>query len=269
MSVNTYRRVTGLILGALLGLAYGLTSQALNPLILMGVPLHQPPFGAIGNLLLIAACGGVLGAISAWSEGSASGIIAASVISAVVIVVGNLLQSTMLSGPVGVQVMSLFLVLPFAGMLAPGIALHRWAVNRLVEDRRDGETWLRRLWRPTLLLLAAGAIGALTLYPSEGRTLLRRTDALLRAGQAAQGAAALPEPLRAVKEGVFLQRGQGPYALAWERQRIERYQIPRPAENFDAHTVVVAYFKNGWNLACLYVTPAQDPICVGMDTVPK
>ena len=52
MTKQTYRRCAGLILGALIGLAFGSVSQGVNSLFLPGIPLYQPPFGPIGNSLL-------------------------------------------------------------------------------------------------------------------------------------------------------------------------------------------------------------------------
>ena len=50
-----------IILGVLLGLAYGLVSQLINRVALPGIPLHQPPLGAFGNIVASAAVGGLLG----------------------------------------------------------------------------------------------------------------------------------------------------------------------------------------------------------------
>ena len=82
-------------------------------------------------------------------------------------------------------------------------------------------------------------------------------------------AAGLPPALRDLENGPFLEKGQGAYELAWERQRIERYRIPRPAKNFDYHSVVVARFRNGWNLVCLYVAPDIAPLCRGFEELPR
>jgi len=65
---QTYRRWAGLILGALIGLAFGGVSQAVNLLFLPGIPLYQPPFGPDGNLLLALLTGALLGLICAWVE---------------------------------------------------------------------------------------------------------------------------------------------------------------------------------------------------------
>ena len=269
MSAQSYRRVVGILLGALLGLTYGLISQGLNRILLPGLPLYQPPFGVVGNCLLMAACGAIIGLLTAWTEESISSIIIASGVSALALVVGSFLQSKVRPNLAGMAAMSLFLSIYIAAMLALVIAALRWGVNRLADGRRDHDPWPRRLLGPLLLLLAVGGIGAASLYPAQGRTILRQVDVLLRAGQMAQTKEALPAPLRVPGDGAFLQRGQDRYELSWEKSRVERYRIPRPVENFNNHTVAVVRFKNGWNLVCLYVTLDRDPICVGMDNLPK
>ena len=45
MSIHNYRRLTGLLFGAGLGLMFGLTSQLTNRILLPGIPLYQPPLG--------------------------------------------------------------------------------------------------------------------------------------------------------------------------------------------------------------------------------
>ena len=46
---DRYRRWVGFILGGLLGLAYGVVSQLINRVAAPGVPLYQPPYGAVGE----------------------------------------------------------------------------------------------------------------------------------------------------------------------------------------------------------------------------
>jgi hypothetical protein len=265
-----YRRLTGLAFGALLGLVFGLVSQIPNRIALPGIQLHQPPLGPTGNIALLVLGGALLGLISAWPEGSFAGIALAGIISAVAIVVGNLIQAKPSDNQLMlIPIITLFLSLGFWGMLVPLIAAIRWAVNKLVEGHIDRAPIMKRLTAPALVVLAVVLAGALQLYRAEARVLLARTHTLLQEGQAVASADLLPEALRAPDVGNFIERGKGDYTLVWEHSDIERYRIPRPGKNFDDHSVVVARFENGWNLVCLYVTPEDVPLCKGFEELPR
>ncbi len=263
---DRYRRWVGFVFGGLLGLVYGIVSQFINRAAMPGVPLYQPPYGAMGNIALCALGGGALGVLCAWPLGSVQGTFLASAISAVVIVVGSFISAgvkgTVL---VAAAVTGIFLALPFWGMLIPLLGALRWGVNGLEEARRDRLPWHARLLRPALLIVGVGLVGALSLYRPEARILLVKTYALL---QQTQAGGELPEPLRDVADNAFQTRGAGPFVLSWEMRDIARYRIPRPGRNFDTHSVVVARFANGWNLVCLYVAPDEPPLCQGFDQLP-
>jgi hypothetical protein len=270
MSIHNYRRLTGLLFGAGLGLTFGLTSQLTNRILLPGIPLHQPPLGPLGNIVLCMLCGALLGVISAWPQSSIHGTFIASAVSALVIVVGNFaLAAPSGNTLVAIVLTGIFLVLPFWGMLVPLIAALRWGVNKLVDAHDDRLPIRSRITIPVLLVLVIGLVGSLTHYRTDARRLLILTHALLQEGQLAVSADALPPALRVTEVGPFLEAGRVAYKLSWERERIERFRIPRPGKNFDYHSVVVARFKNDWNLVCLYITPDIAPLCKGFEELPR
>lgn len=261
---DRYRRTAGFALGALVGFTYAAVYQFGDQLALPDVPLYRPPFGLTGNLALYALGAGLLGLIAAWPRGGLAGTFAAAAVSAILLVGASLVSTTP-----GTQqnvaasiIVGVFVALPFWGLLVPLLGALRWVVSYLEEARRDREPWHRRAWRPAALLLMVGLVALTALYGDDARVLLARTHQML---QAAQAGGPLPEPLAAA----FAARGQGPYQLAWEGQRIERYQIPRPGRNFNQHSVVVVRFDNGWNLVCLYVDLTELPRCKDMEVIPR
>ncbi len=261
-----YRRVAGLALGALLGVVFGVVSQTINRLALPGVPLYQPPWGLLGNALLAALIGAGLGVIAAWPASGVHGTALASAVSAVVIVGGSLIQARPTgTAAAAVALTGVMLVLPFWGLLVPLLAALRWGAGRQEEDHRDRQPVAVRLRSVAVLVLFVGLAAALALYPAERRIMLRATHSLLQAAR--QGS--LPDSLRTPEAGPVLQHLTQPYTLAWEREGIERYRIPRPGRNFDLHAVVVARFADGWNLVCLYVVADEPPICHGFDRLPE
>lgn len=270
MTALSYRRLTGLAFGAILGLTYGLVSQILNRILLRGIPLYQPPLGPAGNILAFTLAGGTLGVICAWMEGSIAATAVASVLCAVVMVAVNLIDA----GPtgnlaVGIPMVSIFVSLMLWGLMVPAIAVLRWGVNKLVDGHYDRVPLGRRLLVPAALVVAVGLVGSPSLYRAEARFLLAKTNVLLQQGQRAATADALPAPLVAPDVGSFIERGRASYTLAWEQNNIEKYRIPRPGQNFDNHTVVVARFESGWNLVCLYVTLDDSPLCKGFEELPR
>lgn len=260
-----YRRGAGLLLGALLGLVFGLVTQYINRLALPGVPLYQPPFGPLGNSLLGLLIGGLLGLLVAWPASSIHGAFLAAAVSAAAIVLGNFI----LARPTGntliaVALTGILVVLPFWGLLVPLLAALRWAANQQEEGHRDRASLFVRLRSVLLLGVLVVLAGSFALYHADARVMLKATHGILQA--AAYGT--LPAPLRAPEAGPVLEHVSQPYTLDWERRNIERYRIPRPGRNFDAHAVVVARFADGWNLVCLYVTPEEAPVCHGFNRLP-
>jgi len=270
MSSHRYRRLTGLWFGAGLGLVFGFTSQFTNRILLPGVPLLQPPFGPLGNAWLCALAGALLGVISAWPESSIQGTFVASAVSALVIVAGNFALARPSGNTlVAILLTGIFLVLPFWAMLVPLIAALRWGVNKFVDARADYLPVRAYIAVPILLLLGVGLVGGLLHYRADARVLISQMHAMLQESQQAAGLDALPPALRELENGPFLERGQGAYELSWNGQQIERFRIPRPGLNFDYHSVVIAQFKSGWNLVCLYIAPDKAPLCKGFDELPR
>ncbi len=262
---DRYRRIAGFCLGALVGMTYGLVWQYGDRLAIPGTPLYQPPFGLLGNVLMFGAGAGLLGLLAAWPRSGVAGTSIASALSAVAIVVWSYAQAAgRATENLGATLVTgLFVALPFWGLLVPALGALRWVVSHDEEARRDHERWYRRIWQPVLLLLAVGLLTLPARYNEDARTLLARTNQML---QSAEAGRALPEPLASTE---FAARGKGAYELSWERQHIEKYRIPRPGRNFDQHSVVVARFKNGWNLVCLYITLDDPPVCRGMEELPS
>ncbi len=262
---DRYRRGAGFALGALLGLTYAAVYQFGDQLAMPGVPLYRPPFGVAGNLVLFALVGGLLGLIAAWPRSGLVGTFIAAALSAAALVISAFASpgARATANPVASIVAGLFLTLPFWGLLVPMIGALRWVVSHDEEARRDRQPWYRRAVRPLILVVVVGLVSLTALYRDDARTLLTRTDEMLRAGRSG---GALPAPL---VDTSFATRGQGPYQLSWERDRLERYRIPRPGRNFDQHSVVVVRFENGWNLVCLYIDPADPPLCKDMEVIPR
>lgn len=264
---NHARRRTGILMGVLLGLVYGGVSQFINPLAVPGIQLHQPPAGAVGNMLLSSLMGGVFGALTCFPSSAARGIMLggfaalAGIFSYMIVRLGGLGLDSALIG-------SVILSAPMAWLTVPVIALLRWATERQVSGRRDGEPLLVRARMPVALFLIMAFLASFELLPVEARDNLRRTDALIRQGLRADSVTQLPAPLAGPNMSAFPLGQMAAYALEWTKYDLDRFMELRPSSNFDQHAAVIAHFRSGYLLVCLYPTPKQDPNCANYDRMP-
>jgi len=266
---QTYRRWTGLILGALIALAFGGVSQVANPLLLPGIPLYQPPFGPIGNSLLALLMGALLGLLCAWVEPSIPGILMSAGTGATLalLVAMNIGRTPLFMLP-ATAIGIVFLWLPFTGMLFPVMALVRAMINKLTDSRNERLTLLERGWLPLLLVVAAGALGWTLVLTVPARTVMARNQQMMTAGLAAASTDELPAPLRGKDVADFRSNASQNYQLAWENKNLTVYAIPRPAGSEHEISVVIARFDNGWNVVCLYPNSQSEPRCRSFDELP-
>jgi hypothetical protein len=257
---------TGILLGAALGLAYGLVSQFINPLFLPGVPLYAPPAGAFGNAILSALMGGMLGALTCYPASAARGILYGAIVALIGIFAYMLIRLGVL-GFGGALISSTLLSLPLAWLTVPFLAAIRWASERQVNARREGEPPLRRAAVPVALVLAMAIAGAFELHSVEARGNLRNTHDLLQQGLGAPSETAVPAPVRDAL-AVVPPESRQTYTLEWTQYDLDRFHELRPPSNFDEHAAVIARFRSGYYVVCLYPTPAQEPNCAGYDELP-
>lgn len=259
---NRLRRIGGLVLGAALALIFGLLSGLINPLNLPGVPFYQPPFGLWGNLVLWVVMGLLISFAATWSESGGAGVAWGCLTGVVAVSIFQLwiaLQSPyFIEGKV---VAILAIAIPLAGALLPIIFFFRSALDRLYEDRDRPFWWPGKIWKIVSMLLITVVIGLAFQYSPTALRMIQRMDDMLRAGQQADAVEALPEPLRGSRVVDFQQFGAGAYELSWDRDEYNRYAIPRLSGHEGTQAVVVANFKNGWLLACLYPDTEGTPEC--------
>jgi hypothetical protein len=260
-----YRRRIGLLFGAALGLTYGAVSQVGNLLAVPSVPLSQAPFGPLGNAILYAVAGALLGLLVAAPRSGLQGVFLMAAAGALVTVIVSLLTSAPLRANFAVSlVAALSLTLPFWGLFVPVFAVLRWVISHQEESRRDRLPWRGRVLGPLLLSALVAWLGYAAIYPPAGRETLQRADALLSHAARTGGA---PEALAGIP--AYVAHIAAPYRLAWEAGDLNKYRIPRPGRAFDGHSAVVARYPDGWNLVCIYITLDEPPICRGFDALPQ
>ena len=261
------RQRIGIILGAALGLAYGLMSQFINRVATPGIPFYQPPAGALGNTLLSALMGAALGALTCFPASASLGILLGALVSLAGIL-GYMLIRLGGLGFGGALISSVIFSVPMAWLTIPVLALLRWISERQVEAQREADSLLARARLPLTLVVVMAALGAFELLPAAARANVAHTNALIQQGLAAPSAEARPEPLRGRYVTEFPPPQPDGYTLEWTTIDLDRFNILRPPSNFDQHAAVIARFPGNYYLVCMYPTPEQEPNCGTYDKLP-
>jgi hypothetical protein len=266
---QTYRRRAGIILGALTGLIFGLISQGVNPFLLPGIPLYQPPFGMIGNMLLAIGVGLLLVLLSAWMDASVPGVLLSAAVGALLMLVAAFITGRTPLGMLPVTTIGLiFLWIPFTGMLIPVMGVIRTAINNLTDSRSSSEHAAARLWLPLVVVVAFGVLGATNVYSPAARAIITHNHKMLQQGLVASSMAAMPQPLLGPEMEDFSAHASQNYRLTWDDKNLNLYAIPRVGGPEYLMSVVIARFDNGWNVVCLYPNAESQPRCRSLDELP-
>ena len=257
MTEQRYRRAAGALIGAMFGIAYALVSQLINRVALPGIPLYQPPLGPAGNIVLALLAGAGLGLLCAWPASTAKGILLGGAAAALAVFAFTLLR---VGAGAASTLVGLVLSAPMAWVSVLGMAVVRWLVDRQVEARRESAPLLRRLRLPLILTGVLALAAAFVLFSADARLELRRTHDMIQAGLAAHDSAALPAPLQAPSVTNY-PAGRSPYTLEWTSVELDRFIELRPAASYDRQAAVIARFRNGLVLVCIYSSPKAEPSC--------
>ena len=256
------RRLHGLILGGVIGLAYGLISQLLIYIILPGIHFYQPPLGPVGNILWMVAVGLLVGYASAYPESSVYGWALGAAVATLILSVVTFFTGQMEREMLWTKFFSIFFfILPIIGALAPLVAVHRWAVDEQGQYPRSPFYAWGRIRLPLLIVLIAAGIGYFSLYKPDQRVVLVRMNDLVQQGLAAADAAGLPAPLQPTDVDAFRENASPEYTLQWIADTQNQYAIPRPATPSYLQSTVVARFTGGYLLACMYPDTDAIPEC--------
>jgi hypothetical protein len=255
------RRVLGMIFGFSMGLLYGLVSQYINVWVLPQIPLFQPEPGRFASLILLALFGGLMGLVIAWPLDAIPGVVLGAFLATVTqTAISVHSQASIPGNVVGLTYILLITFLPRVVLVLPIAGLIRWFLD----------VWDREIVRVTFsirklslslvaLVLISILAGLLSLYPSDGRDALSKTNALVQAGILAEADDRLPTVLKTV-DG-FLQKASGGYSLQLS-DNPDALPIPRPFASYQANEyAVIVRFENGYHFACVFVTPHPEPNC--------
>jgi len=223
-------RLSGLALGALAGLAYGLLSQTINEMLLPGIPLAHYPFGPFGNCALAIGVGALVGILCGWPHGSINGALA-----------GALAMTVALE--------------------ARGVIINNLGIAQIARlDFAAVSPVVARLRGPLALAALACGAGALAYYPSDTRHALRDMNDLIQRGLKAATVSALPGPLRNENKVIdFLLGASSRYTLEESDDPVLRRGLGWLSRVNSV--IVVARFEGGWTLVCLHEQGGAPPEC--------
>ncbi len=268
MPYPTHRRLFGLLLGALTGLAFGLVSQNINYLFMPGVPVHRPPFGPVWNILLGVLVGALLGLITAWNSVNVKGVLLGSLSAALFVAVSTFFGGTTSMEALATRVIGLLIIfVPTTALLSVALIIFRWITDREEDAYRETIHWkpparLPRIALPALYVLAAAILGLSAMYNDLARAVTPRMMQLIEAAQMAQSAEQLPEALRVERVRYAFENVGAAFTLQWDKDDRNQFAIARPNTSPFDQSTVIARFENGYILACMYPSKTHEPRCV-------
>jgi hypothetical protein len=255
------RRTLGFLLGAAMGLLYGLISTSINRVVLPGIPLYPPPPGPALQVLGSAAGGAVLGLLAAWPREGLIGIVFSAATGAAAISLSSVVTTVERQGLVAPILITFYTFLPRLFFYLPFAGLVRWGVTQWREAGPPPPFDLRRHGRVVLITLGiAAAIGGCSLRSPEAREALSAMDAIMRQAAQATTVEELPAPLREV-DG-FLAEASGDYTLEWSDE-IGDFQAAIPVgDEGQTESLILIRYESGLRFRCVFSPPIPQPTCV-------
>ncbi|HTP00240.1 MAG TPA: hypothetical protein VMJ64_02620 [Anaerolineales bacterium] len=262
---RSYSLWMALLLGVVLGLAYGLSNQFINSIFSppsASIPFAHHPFGIIGNciasilgmMLICFACAWP----KDWTKGALFGSLALFLVMEIrAVATGTPVLDVFLVSFLSFGLLGTFLEIV---LCIPVMAILRWTIDVQAElFDRPVYSW-QRLRIPVGITVAATALGLLSLYPSSTLDAMANTASLINRGRAAARSENLPAPLRE-ENGVhdFLKYAGPDFTVELGETTPFADKIPPLLQPYAI--VIIARFQGGWTVTCLYIDPSDEPLC--------
>jgi len=255
------RCLLGMIFGISMGMAYGLISQYINVLTMPDIPIYQPAPGRLGSTVLLVIFGGLMGLAVAWPMDAIPGVILGAFFATLAqIILSVKMQASIPGNVVGFTYIVILTFLPRVVIALPITGLIRWILDLWEREIAQVTFSVRKLGLSYLALIFVSSLaGLLSLYPSQGRLALLKTNQLIQSGLQSASSDQLPQALEPV-DG-FSQSAHGAYTLQLTNNPDE-LPIQRPFASYQAEEYAVfVRFENGYRLGCVFVPPHPEPYC--------
>lgn len=246
-----YRRRVGIFLGIVIAVLYGFASQVINKLALPNIPFAQPPFGLIGNLLILIVSGAAIGLVCAMPKSSSDGIVRASAVSVGVIIIHWFLTRPLLTSESQLTFTNLLGLFGLFITAIPAMMLLRLAIDNQT-DTLEKPVWAwERVRIPLGILVLVSVAGAFSVFPAHVQMAFNDLQALIQSGLTVSRSADLPPALREAN-GVsgFLDFAAEDYSL--EQSSSFELLSDLSLKNERGNAILVAVFPRGAIIACAY-----------------
>ncbi len=256
-----HRKLTGAIIGLIIGIVYAFFSQMINKLSLPGVPYFQFPFGFTVNLVTSLATGLVIGFFCSTPQSSSNGVVVGSL----AIVLAVILQwwevnrnnlTTIFQSPW--QILWVFLIFILA---IPIAMLVRFAIDIQLELSQEHFWAWKRVRAPLAILVLTAIVGSFATLPNHIIHDLIDMNNLIQSGLTTSNSADLPNDLRSIdSSSSFLNYANADYSL--DQNATNRLiEDLTNAQTQSGDEALIAHFNGGGVLACVYRLPEIRLVC--------
>ncbi len=248
----TKRGFAGLLLGAWVGLLYGLVSTNINSLIIRDIPLNYNVQSVAETVFWSMLAVALLGLITNLPYHALPGVVLASLTAAAAVAAKGVLDTADSAEKIfSTLFLTMYTFLPMIVLFVPFHALLRWSSRQILEHHRQPIWAWGRIRGWLLMTFLAVLVGSFTLYPAQAQKMMRKMDGFIQAAQSTpkQG---VPDEFSQVAAAIRSASAQ--YALAWTDDLSE---YPDPLFYEDTMTsfrlqLVSAYFESGESVFCLF-----------------
>ncbi|MBU2610051.1 MAG: hypothetical protein KJ606_03760 [Chloroflexi bacterium] len=256
------KRILGLLFGAGVGFIYSLVSATINHIYIRDIPLYLDASAVFNHVRLTTLAGAAMGYVVNWPEQGVIGVAVASLLGTLAMIITSVVNALAGGGQVAVVLLTyVYIGMPIAVMFIPLSGLFRWAAGSFQNNIRSHGWGARSLKIPMALVLLAILVGSFSLYSAEARKTLYKMNGYIQEAQVS-GNEKIPAAFHQVAQ-IARQGGQD-YTLEWSDDlgRFPMLLADDAGYSSFAYQVVLAHFKSGETIACLFDTDALLYFCM-------
>lgn len=255
------RILTGLAVGFVSGILYGLVSAHINHILYPGFNLDYQLGKALLTMLEAGLIAGLLGAISSATPSSYQGVLAASVLGALGVVAAGIIGGSE-QDIIANLLLMVYGFLPLTALFLPLSALLRWAANRLSDSPEAPLLSWYKLKGLVILFALTLLVGSFSAYPREAQIALGRMQRYVESAQQPDGQPATPHQFSNVAP--IVKNASTYYTLEWSDD-FSTFPLGSGRESLAAipitYNMVTARFASGEIIACLFSSDGTIQLC--------
>lgn len=262
------KRILGLLFGAGVGFIYSLVSATINHIFIRDIPLYLDASAVFNQVILTTLASAVMGYVVNWPEQGVIGVAVASLLGTLAMILTSVVNTLAGGGMVAVVLLSyVYIGPPIAVLFIPLTGLFRWSASSFQNNIRARGWGARSLKIPLALVSLAIIVGSFSLYSAEARNTLYKMNGYIQEAQTS-GNEKIPTAFRQVAQ-IARQEGQE-YTLEWsdDLKRFPMLLTDEAGYSSFAYQMVLAHFKSGETIACLFDKDASLFYCAQARSFP-